>query len=297
MTSRKQAECLELPVLGTRSRIWRYGAAAGQSVVLVHGFRGDHHGLEAIAQALVTEAPELTVWVPDLPGFGDTPAIPGSRHDLELYGEWLLAFTAGVREQAPGFAVLGHSFGSLVVAKAQALGMQPAATILANPISAPALAGPQAVMTALAVLYYRLAALLPDQAARALLGNPAIVRVMSECMAKTSDRELRSWIHSQHHRYFSRFASRQTLLEAFEASVSHTITEYAAAFEQPTLLLAGDRDDITPLAAQLALAKRIPDARLRIAPGVGHLIHYEAVEWAAAETIAFLRERCAGVLR
>ena len=109
-------------------------------------------------------------------------------------------------------------------------------------------------------------------------------------MAKTRDRELRAWIHDQHDRYFSQFADSRTLLDAFRASVSHTVTEYADSFSGRTLLIAGDRDDITPLSEQLALAHRLEDAELRVVPNVGHLVHYEAVEYAAEELIAFLRD-------
>lgn len=273
--------------LGIDTRAWQYGAPEGPTLILVHGFRGDHHGLEGIAVRLAEQAPELRIVVPDLPGFGETPAVPGRTHDIALYGEWLRAFAAAA---APtGYATLGHSFGSLVVASALDGGLDPRRTILINPISAPALEGPQALMTQLAIGYYRAADLLPDRAARGLLGNPLIVRVMSEVMAKTSDRELRAWIHAQHGAYFSTFSDPRTLLEAFRASVSHTVPESARAFTAPTLLIAGERDDITPLAKQLELQHRIPGAQLVILPGTGHLVHYEAVSEAVDAITEFLR--------
>ncbi len=273
--------------LGIDTRAWHYGAPEGPTLILVHGFRGDHHGLEGIAVRLAEQAPELRIIVPDLPGFGETPAVPGRTHDIALYGEWLRAFAAAA---APtGYAILGHSFGSLVVASALDGGLDPRRTILINPISAPALEGPQALMTQLAIGYYRAADLLPERAARGLLGNPVIVRVMSEVMAKTSDRELRAWIHAQHGAYFSTFSDPRTLLEAFRASVSHTVPEFASAFTAPTLLIAGERDDITPLAKQLELQHRIPGAQLVILPGTGHLVHYEAVSEAVDAITEFLR--------
>lgn len=282
---------LLVETLGVETRAWRYGDPDGAPLILVHGFRGDHHGLAGLARGIAERLPGILTIVPDLPGFGETPPVLGAdgrsrEHDLACYGEWLRAFAAAA---APGgHAILGHSFGSLVVANSLAQGLNPTAIALVNPISAPALRGPQALMTALAIAYYRSADLLPERAARALLGSPLIVRVMSEVMAKTGDRELRAWIHDQHDRYFSRFSDTATLLQAFRASVSHTVGEYAGAFARPTLLVAGDRDDITPLSAQLKLQRRIPGSRLRIVPGVGHLIHYEAVDDAAAEIAGFL---------
>lgn len=287
-------ERLAVDTLGMSTQAWQYGADEGPLLVLVHGFRGDHHGLEGLALAASALAPELRIVVADLPGFGESPAVPERAHDLDLFGQWLCEFTAKVAEPGSGFAILGHSFGSLVVANALSQGLSPTNTTLINPISAPALEGPQALMTKLAIAYYRAADLLPENSSRALLGHPLIVRMMSEVMAKTPDRQLRAWIHDQHHQYFSRFADSRSLLEAFRASVSHTVTEYANSICTRTLVIAGDRDDITPLHAQLALVRRLQNARLRVIAGVGHLVHYEAVEYAAAELVAFLREESLG---
>ena len=279
---------LRIPTLGIDTKAWQYGDPDGSAMILVHGFRGDHHGLEGLARAIARRVPGIRTIVPDLPGFGATPAIPGRVHDLNLYGEWLRQFVG--RASCGHYAILGHSFGSLVVANSIAGGLAPSNVTLVNPISAPALEGPQGLMTLLATWYYRAADALSERPARALLGHPVIVRVMSEFMAKTRDRELRAWIHGQHDAHFSKFSDTGTLLQAFRASVSHTVPEYAAAITQPTLLIAGDRDDITPLSEQLLLRNRLLDARLRIVPGVGHLVHYEAVDHAAAEIRAFLHE-------
>lgn len=292
------AQKILVSALGVETRAWVYGDGVDTPVVLVHGFRGDHHGLHLIATHLCEMLPGRRVIVPDLPGFGETPPIPGRTHDLDAYAEWLGIFVhtlvtgggADLQYADGTFDLLGHSFGSLIVARAVARGLRPGRTILINPISAPALQGPNAAMTTLAVAYYRLADALAPHAARHVLGHPLIVRVMSEVMAKTRDRKLRRWIHDQHAKYFSVFADTTTLLEAFEASVSHTVADFSAALTMPTLIVAGDRDDIAPLTGQVALRHRLTDAQLRIIPGVGHLVHYEAPVDAAAYTARFLSE-------
>ncbi len=277
---------LSIPTLGIKTRAWQFGNPSGAPLILVHGFRGDHHGLEEIAREIAVKLPTVRTIVPDLPGFGETPPVPAREHALELYGEWLRAFATQVAPD--GCAILGHSFGSLVVADAVAGGLDAHCAILINPISAPALKGPHALLTQLAIGYYRAAALLPETAARRLLSNPLIVRAMSEVMTKTRDTQLRSWIHQQHAHHFSSFSDPETLLAAFRASVSHTVTDFAAAFQLPTLLIAGDRDDIMPLEKQLGLHYRIPGSLLRALPGVGHLVHYEGVSDAVAFITDFL---------
>ena len=88
-------------------------------------------------------------------------------------------------------------------------------------------------------------------------------------------RELRRFIHDQHDTYFSRFADRDQLHDAFLASVSNDVRVYAPKITQPTLLVAAQRDDITPIEAERRLATMFPDATLVEIPDVGHLIHYE----------------------
>ena len=278
----------EVGVLGGVTAYWVYGPAdAAVTVVAVHGFRGEHHGLEPV----VAHLPSVRVISPDLPGFGETAPVPGRRHDLDLYAEWLREFAAAV---APGAVILGHSFGSIVVAAAVAGGLATPRVILVNPIGAPALEGPRGVLTRLAVFYYWAGAKLPKRLGDALLRNGLIVRVMSVSMAKTKDPGIRRFVHDQHDTYFSRFADRDVLHDAFLASVSSDVRAFAPRITQPTLLVAAQRDDITPIEAERRLATMFPDAELVEIPDVGHLIHYETPAPAADAITRFLAPSDAG---
>jgi pimeloyl-ACP methyl ester carboxylesterase len=272
----------EVDVLGGTTAYWVYGPADAEStIVAVHGFRGEHHGLEPV----VAHLPGVRVISPDLPGFGETAPVPGRTHDLDLYAEWLDAFVGAV---APGAVILGHSFGSIVVSAAVARGLPTPRVILVNPIGAPALEGPRGILTRLAVFYYWAGAKLPKGLGEALLRNGLIVRVMSVSMAKTKDPGIRRFVHDQHDTYFSRFADRDVLHDAFVASVSHDVREAAPRISQPTLLVAAQRDDITPIEAERRLATMFPDAELVEIPDVGHLIHYETPAAAADAITRFL---------
>ncbi len=273
----------EVAVRGGITAYWEYGPAdAETTLIAVHGFRGDHHGLESIVAFL----PGLRILVPDLPGFGETPPLTEDAHDLGGYAGWLRDFATAV---APGAVIVGHSFGSIVASASVAGGLETPALILINPIGAPALKGPKGVLTRLAVLYYAAGARLPARIGTALLRSRVIVRVASLAMVKTSDRGLRRFVHDQHDRYFSGFADRDVLREAFVTSVSHDVREFAPLIDVPTLLVAAQRDDITPIEAVRALAGSFSDARLHEIAGVGHLIHYETPEEAAGAISRFLR--------
>ena len=275
------------------TRYWDYGdPAAPTTIVLVHGFRGDHHGLQLVVAELLghdTDRLDLRIVAPDLPGFGQSAPLADGVHSLAGYALWLRNF---LEELAPTgrLVVLGHSFGSIVVAAAVADGLAADDVVLVNPIAAPALSGPRGVLTRLAIFYYWAAAALPERWGYALLTNRAIVRIMSVSMAKTKDGAVRRWIHNQHDRYFSAFANRPVVMDAFTASVSHDVSEFAGRIAQPTLLIAADKDDITPLTAQYRLQALFPNATLRVIENVGHLIHYEQPKPAAVFIRDFLAE-------
>ena len=254
-------------------------AATARPIVLIHGFRGDHHGLELIAHDLRRR----DVWVPDLPGFGRTPP-PAGGLDLHAFTAFIRALCAAC-EAATGRRPLlvGHSFGSVLVAHAVA--QDPAictAVALLSPIVQPPLEGSARFLTQLTRLYYAAGRALPQPAGAALLAHPVIVRAMSEVMATSRDRMTRAFIHDQHARHFSDYADRTSLAQAYEVSTRHTVAEAAAglaASAHPLLVLAGDDDLIAPLPAARGFVDDLrglgADVRLRELAGVGHLLHYE----------------------
>lgn len=274
-------------ILGSETRYWDYGPEdAPVTIIAVHGFRGEHHGLEPV----IAHLRGVRVINPDLPGFGESTPMSGAEEDVDGYSRWLGLLIEALN--LPGRPIiLGHSFGSIITSAAVAGGLSTPALILVNPIAAPALQGPKAFISGLTAFYYRLGAALPNRIGYALLGSSLITRFVTLQMAVTRDPDLRKWIHSQHTTFFSRFSDRDTLSRAFRASTVHWVAEYAAKIGVPTLLIAAEKDQITTVADEEALASTIPDAELHVIADVGHLIHYEKPAEAAALIARFLVER------
>jgi pimeloyl-ACP methyl ester carboxylesterase len=262
---------------------WEYGDHSAPAIVMIHGFRGTHHGLEKIAEQLQ----HYRLIIPDLPGFGESEAL-AKGHDLEQYIEFVQALIASLGFTQPPI-LLGHSFGSIITSHyASRYPNTISKLILINPIGAPALQGPRGVMTRLAIAYYVLGRILPARMSKAWLGAPAIVKIMSVTMAKSKDKSMRKFIHDQHLQHFSTFADSQVVDQAFKASVSHDVRQVAPIITTPTLLVAGELDDITSLEKQKQLHAAFPDGSLVIINSVGHLIHYETPTEAAAAIDEFL---------
>jgi pimeloyl-ACP methyl ester carboxylesterase len=274
----------EVEVLGSTTRYWVYGNPdAETTVVISHGYRGEHHGLEPV----IAQLPGIRFIGPDLPGFGESTPMTGARHSIDGYASWLIAFVdaLGLTGEA---VILGHSFGTITSTAALAKGLATPALILINPISVSGLNGPRPVATRATVWYYSLAGRLPERLGLALLRSRLIVRFMSMSLVKTKDKALRRWIHREHHTYFSNFADRAVVVEAFDASISFHVGDFASAVSVPTLMVAAELDDITPLAAHKPVMEAIGNAKLVVLPDVGHLIHYEKPAEAALAIEEFL---------
>ena len=263
----------EYPALSERAK----------TIVMIHGYRGNHRGLEAIVGGLGN----FRVIVPDLPGFGESEQLQ-SRHSLDSYANWLDNFLnqLGITSQVN---LVGHSFGTLVVGKYASTRLC-RSIVFINPVSAPALQGPRAFLTRITSLFYHLSNLLPESIGGWLLKSPVAVMIMSSVMAKTKDRVLRSWIHKQHLSNFSDFASVRVATEGYDASISTDLSAMAPSITSPVLVVAAELDDITAIDRQREVVKHYPTARLVEIDSVGHLVHYEAPQQAARHIASFVEE-------
>jgi pimeloyl-ACP methyl ester carboxylesterase len=106
----RSAERAETPC-GNGTMVWRrWGLRAGKPVLLLHGGSGSWthwlRNIEPLAHA------GHAVWVPDLPGFGES-ATPPDGHDADVLPGWLERGLESLIGSAP-LDVVGFSFGGLV---------------------------------------------------------------------------------------------------------------------------------------------------------------------------------------
>jgi pimeloyl-ACP methyl ester carboxylesterase len=237
---------------------WQLGDG-GPRVLLVHGFRGDHHGLLGVAGAL----PEVRFVIPDLPGFGKTPAFT-QEHSLHNYAEWLRNFV----QQAGEFdAILAHSFGTLVLAKSMSNGLSADRVLLQNPITTSQRGG---LINSLADAYYKLG----SRSGSNLLRSQLVVRAMSLALTTTNKPSIRKFIHAQHSAYFSTYASNQSLWQGYQSASRNNVLDYVDSLPSKLTVVAGEKDIVAPLEGQYALATKTK-AVLKVIPATGHLTHYE----------------------
>ena len=128
-TPRRHTLAVPDPVSGIRSSVavWEYtpvpvaapgspgapeGDAAAAPLVFVHGFRGDHHGLALLADAL----PEHPIHSIELPGFGASEPFPHAEHTVAHHADAVAAVVAALGLPAAPVLV-AHSYGTTVAAE------------------------------------------------------------------------------------------------------------------------------------------------------------------------------------
>ncbi|MDR0397926.1 MAG: alpha/beta hydrolase [Candidatus Nomurabacteria bacterium] len=256
--------------------------ACRPTLIMIHGFRGDHHGMLKIAEKL---GRKYNLFIPDLPGFGETQHIAGEKHNLELYIEFLRSFIKSLKlEEKPN--LLAHSFGTTIVsAYAAKYGGEANKIVLLSPIAARPL---PLILSPAAKPVFDLLRAMPDKLGRAFTANKLTTDFMSRTLTKTNDRALRRWIVAEHRRFFGGFTSHRAMMEAMQASNKHHVAEFAHAIANQTLIIAGNKDLIGKSKQQAKLVQVLPNSKVEVIKNVGHLTHYETPGEVATHVLKFI---------
>jgi pimeloyl-ACP methyl ester carboxylesterase len=270
----------QLQIGGASTFVASYSAASSERkrLLLIHGIRGTHHGLEAIVGAL----PSYECVVPDLPAFGRSEPLSG-EHDLAALHCWLGELIDHFKPDA----IVAHSYGTLLVSGAPAAaGIQ---QILINPVVELRKDRDQMVTSRLTNAFYRFCLALGETWGRKLCSTRILVDAMSFGLASKPGADVRRWVFAQHRQHFSSFASMRTLAEHSKLATSLSLkVEHANA--TPRLLIASSKDSISDVEQIRELANLVDSATVETLEGYGHLTHYEAPELAARAIERFVGE-------
>ena len=103
-------ERIRLP-MGHHHMVWRR-VGSGPPIALLHGGHGSWLHWARVIPAL---SRHFTLWVPDMPGYGETTLTPA--HGLDELLRWLAHGLDGLVGTTAPVSLLGFSFGGLVAAK------------------------------------------------------------------------------------------------------------------------------------------------------------------------------------
>lgn len=249
---------------------------AGPVVLLLHGTGAATHSWRDLAPLL---AEDFTVVAPDLPGHGFTTGRPVGGLAMPA-----MARAVGELLGALGLApdlVVGHSAGAAIGARLVLDGgANPARLVGLNPALMP---------------FPGLAAALFPTLARMLFVNPFAPHLVAGLArgpgdaARYLERATGSTIDARGVGLYRRlFSTSDHVAGAITMMADWDLESLARDLPRvrvPTLLVHGSADSAIPLASVRQAAALLPDSRLEVLAGLGHLAHEER----AADVAALIR--------
>lgn len=238
------------------------------ALVFIHGFRGNHIGLEAIAR----EFPDYKVYIPDIPPFGTAGDL--QQYTPANYAKFIADYITRHHLQQP--ILIGHSMGSLVAAATAAKYPQKLndKLILLAPIS---VKPPKPIAS-----LQPLVTILPNKFIGWLTTRYLYIP------DRHADRELYHETLKLTYEGGAQYTSRQAVRQSARFSASHSLRDFN--FHKKTLLLAGEKDRLIARRHTIQLATKLNSRHYPVTAqfikGAGHLLNYEK----PAETAAKIRQ-------
>ena len=232
--------------------------ADGAPVLLIHG-AGENHLVWPIG---LRRLPGTIVYAIDLPGHGKSTG--AGRSTIADYAEWLMLFLEARR--VPAAVFIGHSLGGAI---AQQL----------------ALTHPDRTAALVLVATGAKLRVAPQLLELAQNDFPAAVALVSRWeWGPAANEELKQLGQQQ-----LLANTPAVLLNDYRACDAFDVREKLKTIIAPTLIIAGEVDQMTPLKHATFLAGQIPQARLSVMPEAGHMVMLEAADRVTQVIADFLR--------
>jgi pimeloyl-ACP methyl ester carboxylesterase len=206
------------------------GTGAGPCYVLVHGIGMGHRYFSGLADALARDGRVLAL---DLPGFGEAPE-PDEPLSMGASGEYLAALLEA--EDLHDVVLVGHSMGTQIVAEAAVRHPERVAGMV---LIAPTVN--------------------PRERSR---GMQALRLLQDESITKPKVMGLAVFTYLQ--------AGPRWYFAKLGQMLDHHLEDTLPDVRQPTLVIRGEDDRISPRAWAQEVARLVPHARYVEVPGRGH---------------------------
>lgn len=246
-------------------------SGAGNVFVLLHGISSSSTSWVQFFRAMPTH--RLIAW--DAPGYGESTPLPEESPRAGAYAERLAGLLAGL--EVRHCVLVGHSLGALIAGAFAAANPQKVkALVLVNPASGYGAAAEDVRRRVVETRLGQLAQFGPHGLAEHRsphLLSPGTTAEALE-LVRTSTRELNPAGYEQAVRMLA------------TARLAHDAPRISA----PTLVLAAEADQVTPVDKCRDIASAFSAAVFKVIPCAGHVSYVESPEIVAREILAFSQD-------
>ena len=246
----------------------RYLETEGKSdipLIILHGWGSSIDSWGDVASAF--EERGIKVFIPDLPGFGQTPE-PPSAWGASDYGEFVKRFARELGIQK--FDLAGHSFGGQVAITYAAQYPQDIHRLVL--IAAARIMKRRKLRVKLFLIVTKVGNVIFALPPLALL-RPLVQKIWYKITGEQD--------------YYRASTRMREVFKGVETDVDSRLTMISA----PTLILWGERDDVTLLADARIIHDKISNSKLHIFPGEGHDLNFKKPREIAQKISEFREEQ------
>ncbi len=220
----------------------------GPSILLLHGWGNDLHSFDKLAESLQSLYRVVRL---DLPGFGGSTR--PERWNLDSYVNFVKSFLQKI--DCEPSVLIGHSFGGRIIIKGVASGK-----LLADKLIMIAPAGVSVVRSRRKFF----------QMLAKVGGLLSLIPPFLFWRTK-----IKHWFYKA---IDSDYHSAGSMKDIFGSVTGEDLSASASKLKNPTLLVWGREDVVTPLADGELLHRLIADSQLEIIENAGHFAHLEKPE-------------------
>jgi len=238
-------------------------AGEGPAVFILHGWGSSSDSWTEV-QKLLAEG-GYRVIVPDLPGFGKTQA-PSAVWGVEEYADFVYQFALQV--EIDKYVLTGHSFGGQ--------------TAIQFAVTHPEKLEKLVLVSAAGVRRT------PGVFKKFVMGTAKLVSFL---LYLVPSRELRNNIKNAMYMTIRRrdYVRTQGIMrEVFKKVITQDLTAKFSKIQAPTLIIWGEKDELTPVQDAYLMQELIPNSKLEIIPGANHALNFEIPEKLSETIIRFL---------
>ena len=234
-----------------------------ETIIFIHGMRGNHHGLSYIARHL---RDRYNILIPDIPGSGERAELKNKTN--EGYAEWLHQYIIDNNlKQKP--IIVSHSMGSIITSNF----IRKYPNDIDNRVIYLAPVFRKRNTKKQSIRRYKLLRfglnLLPTSWAYAFESSHFLSYAISHYL--TYDKSLQKKIDDIHYRYSGRFSSHQSFIEDTKIAMCETtwLTD-----KKNTLVIFGKGDKLTPYKYAAERCKKY-NIKFKLLEDTGHFLNYE----------------------
>jgi len=267
-----------IDVGGCKVSYWEKYSEHKETIILLHGFPGNHAGLIDLANNLGNQ---YRLIIPDLPACGKSSPLQ-QVHTLQHYADWLHASLRMLDIKNP--IIIGHSFGSRVaLVYATHYPSHLKKLVLITPVVT--LNG---IIPHIASLKGFIAKLLPDYMRRRWLSNKLYQYAVKMVIFKSASKKRREEITNIDIQESKNMDVKATI-EIFDEFYRSNLLPLAKKIATPCLVIAGDKDQVATPASIKRLVAESDVFSLYMLEKSGHLLPLERPKLTASIIQSWLR--------